>query len=407
MKYIKLLKRFSIALGMPLFLLSCNAGSNNASISGTPTSCPIISQPQESNYLTVRVTANGDNKGLCSLVNSPCVTVKICSSKDESNCTEIKDILLDSGSSGLRIFKERLRGLQLPNYYKNNQPVYECMQFIDGNQLWGSVNTAHIIFDGGVREHNLNVQVIDQDDSNLHSFCKSSISSPAAYGYNGVLGVSPLINDKGIYYQCSNNKCVQTDIAPLKGVANPIRFLDKDNNGIMIELPDIPESGCGNATGYAVFGVNTASDNIMESQVTKFKIATSPVVPLYIKAIYGGEEYHAYLDTGSNTISLDNGNTPVCTINSMFYCPLLTQNNIITLTGVDGGSTQNYSLSIANAGTLFTSGNTAFNNLASIPYSSLLSHFIDLGLPFFYGKKVYIGFESEPLNSESDMYWAF
>ena len=76
---------------------------------------------------------------------------------------------------------------------------------------------------------------------------------------------------------------------------------------------------------------------------------------------------------------------PVCT-NNGFYCPTAaTAENAIL-----GSSNVAADFAIANAASLFTNTSlTAFNNLGG-PNPDLLS--LDLGLPFFFGKKIYIGF---------------
>jgi hypothetical protein len=75
-----------------------------------------------------------------------------------------------------------------------------------------------------------------------------------------------------------------------------------------------------------------------------------------------------------------------------FYCPASDVPLGATLTGVDG-ATGNVSFTVANAQTLFNTGNLAFDDLGGDFGSGAA---LDLGLPFFYGKSVYYGYGSTP-----------
>ena len=73
-----------------------------------------------------------------------------------------------------------------------------------------------------------------------------------------------------------------------------------------------------------------------------------------------------------------------------FYCPSSAQTRSITLVGPNS-TTASVSIGILSAATLFGNGsNYAFNDLAGQIGGN--SSF-DLGLPFFYGRHVYYGFD--------------
>ena len=88
------------------------------------------------------ITVNGSLCSNNSYVDKPCVSVTICTPAT-STCQTINDILLDSGDSGLRIFKQVL---SVPDAgYQQRQPVPECIQYADGSSVWGPVKKAGVV----------------------------------------------------------------------------------------------------------------------------------------------------------------------------------------------------------------------------------------------------------------------
>jgi len=57
---------------------------------------------------------------------------------------------------------------------------------------------------------------------------------------------------------------------------------------------------------------------------------------------------------------------------------------------------------IAHAETLFDSGNTAFNNLGGT-----FSGAFDYGLPFFFGRNLYVAIENQNTPGGVGPYWAY
>src|SRR5512144_1296331 len=109
--------------------------------------------------LTVAVGGNGGpgvnvlaitvNGSLCSpatssgYVNKPCVSVTVCSPNSTTACQTINDILLDTGSSGLRLFKQAL-SVALTQVTNGTGLLAECAHFADGSSDWGPVQRADV-----------------------------------------------------------------------------------------------------------------------------------------------------------------------------------------------------------------------------------------------------------------------
>src|SRR4051812_16492133 len=95
--------------------LGCNdpsppSGSTNPPIPGTLPNGPTLPLVTGPNVLPITVDGS-----LCSNTlypNKPCVSVTVCT-PGTSTCQTINDILLDTGSWGLRVFKSALNGLSL------------------------------------------------------------------------------------------------------------------------------------------------------------------------------------------------------------------------------------------------------------------------------------------------------
>jgi hypothetical protein len=90
-----------------------------------------------------------------------------------------------------------------------------------------------------------------------------------------------------------------------------------------------------------------------------------------------------------------------------FYCPASTTNFTAVNSGPNpNGSTtpvsENVAFSIANAVTLFNSPNTAFNNVGGANPGAF-----DWGLPFFFGRSVFIGIENQSTPAGLGPYWAY
>ena len=109
------------------------------------------------------------------------------------------------------------------------------------------------------------------------------------------------------------------------------------------------------------------------------------------------------------------GVPPDCTNYSGWYCPgssssLSAVDFTVTNTGLNGTASP-LTFSIGNAEYLFNfnSGqNWAFNNLGGDSGTSQATDYFDFGLPFFYGRKVFVGIENQTgPNGVVGPYWAY
>jgi hypothetical protein len=348
-------------------------------------------------------------------VNSAFTTVTVCVPGSTSNCQTISDVLVDTGSSGLRILSSALT-VSLPQQTgSGGNPVVECLPFIDGF-TWGPVQTADMTI-AGEQARSLPIQVIGSATfSNIPSSCSSNGAEEdnlASLGANGILGVGTFAQDcgdactltgssnPGVYYTCPSTCSVTTE-SLANQVANPVIFFAADNNGVIIQLPAVSGAET-SVTGSLIFGIGTQSNNGLGS-ATVYTIDPSSG---NFTTRFNGTTYTdaAFLDTGSNAIYfLDAGTTgfPTCSDFTFWYCPASTQNPSATNQGANGAS-GTFTFAVGNADTLLTSITTGVANGLAGPNSGAF----DWGLPFFYGRKVYTAIENQNTPGGVGPYWAY
>lgn len=410
----------SAALAVALVLSGCGGGGGGGGShrDDTPPVTPTPPPVQESNVATLQVGA-----GLYGVPNLPTVSVTVCVPGDATRCQVLDNILLDTGSTGLRVVSSALAAktpspaLPAVPADLSGSPLYECVGFIDGSYAWGGVRRADVKI-GGETASNIPIQVIgDVPASGARpSHCtdddaSQDLSVAANLGANGILGVKYFIEDCGLgctninnlsayetyyYYSCGINTCTAVAV-PLNGqVKNPVAAFTLDNNGVLVRLPAIPATGQPSVSGELIFGINTRTNNQL-GVVRLFDRFT-------VKTLYGGRSYTTtFFDSGSNGLYFDDPGIPLCS-NSIFYCP---GNNVNFAATITDASTyaQTVPFGVANTRTL-SGSNFAFNNLAGF-YSFVVpdqtqsaSQVFDWGLPFFFGRTLYFGMEGSDFEDQ-------
>lgn len=341
--------------------------------------------------------------GLGGNVNLAFASVTLCAPGSTSNCQTIDNVVVDSGSSGLRILASALSAtLALAQQTDaGGNPLVECAHFVDG-YTWGPVKLADLKL-AGEQARSLPIQVIgDPGAPAVPARCAAigpSKNSAADLRANGILGLSAfrqdcgsgctLPNNLGIYYSCPSALCQQTPVALAQQVQNPVSRFDVNNNGVIIQLPAVPAAGAARVSGALVFGIGTQANNALGAATV---IGLDPSSGNFTTLYNGSSFSNSFLDSGSNGLFFPD-TLPVCTNASVapgFYCPASTVNGSAFIQGVNGANaTVNFS--IANAAALLAAnpGFTAFVNLGA-PFSG---NGFDWGLPFFYGRNVYTAIE--------------
>ena len=421
-------KYFWIALSLvvtAIFNGSCGSSGGGPS--------PTVNPPSTNNYPNSTLpngatlpAITGDNVmtlningPLCThnYLNKPCVSVKICDSS--SNCATITDILLDTGSAGLRVFKSVLSSLNPSLALTQIGNEAECMQFGDGSATWGPVKTANVTL-GNEAPVSIPIQVIDSTYASVPSSCTGVVTSPSDPSMlaNGILGVGLFINDcgsacvsdanVGLYYSCTGGSCNGSAVSLLNQVNNPVSYLPLDNNGVILELPTIPLGGVASLSGYLVLGIGTETNNTPSSGVYTYPTDQyGNFSTTFNGIVYDGSNTVgsnvSFIDSGSNSYSFDSPSLPNCSSpNNNFFCPQSTVSLTAVTTGAFGSPNENVSFEVGNMESLINSGNNVFIELGGAG-----GGYFDWGLPFFIGRNVYIGIENQPSSLATGPYWAY
>lgn len=380
--------------------------TTTTTVSTTTTTLP----PAGTNVERIYVDAGPTNQ----YVNGVFTRVTVCLPGSDTACQTIDDVLVDTGSSGLRILSSAL-SLELPQQTgPHGNALAECFPFVSGI-TWGPVQLADIKI-AGEKASSVPIQVIGHPDvSRIPDGCsdrgpvRNTLNDLMA---NGILGVGLFRQDCGvpcrvrqgsaIYYECASSTCDPTTVELLQQIQNPVWLFPGDNNGVVIDLPAVGASGAASVQGSLIFGIGTRSNNGLGSARVLATDQYGTFTTLFDGRGYSGSS----IDSGSNGLFfLDSALTGIqtCTTYPDWYCPSATLTLSATNRGVNGASST-VQFSVANAESLFSQdSSSAFSNLAG-PFGL---HLFDWGLPFFFGRKIYTAIESQTTPAGPGPYWAY
>jgi hypothetical protein len=338
-------------------------------------------------------------------------TVTVCP-PGGSNCQAIGGIMVDTGSTGLRILASALT-VPLTPQTSNGGTVTQCFPFQDGF-TWGPTAVADLTI-GTYQAKSVPIQIIGGSGTppppdSCTSSGMTNEDSLDTLGANGVLGVGLFRQDcgaactfsgssnPGLYYTCAGANCQPTPQSLTQQLQNPVWMFSSDNNGVTIQLPTVPAAGQSQATGVMLFGIGTQSNNSL-GNATVFLLDGNGNFTTH----FNQTSTTGFIDSGSNGLYfLDSATTqiPTCSDNKDFYCPATTLNLSATNTGTNARS-NTVSFSIANADNLSGS----FSALPQIggPFAGNF----DWGLPFFYGRTVFTAIEGQTTPGGTGPYYAY
>jgi len=336
--------------------------------------------------------------------NVPYATVTICAT-GTSTCQTIDHILVDTGSTGLRVEYGALNASMLTalqgTYAKTGaDPVGECYQYLDG-YVFGSIASVGLTA-GSETASGVNMMIIG-DKGNFSSVpgaCSSTggtnLDTVDSFGANGVIGIGLSGIDCGsycntrsnsYYYDCASSGCTQIAWASTSQVQNPVSLFAVDNNGSSLQFPAPNALGQVSMHGTLYFGIGTRSNN---------GLGSATVLPVNssgdITAVYNGKTLSkSFIDSGTNFLSFSDSAITQCTGSSKgFYCPATPLTISATLSS--GTASATVSLPVNNA-TNFNASYAVLPGLAGDPtqFSGITptSNSFDFGLPFFFGRRVY------------------
>jgi hypothetical protein len=387
-----------------------------AALSATPFTVTVSTASSTANTLPVTVDGGPPALGNTGTLdaNTLFASVTLCT-PGTTACQTIDHVQVDTGSYGLQIISSALNGAASPVPETiNGAPLRECVQFADG-YTWGSMVVADVRI-GGRTIASLPVHLIGDAAAGTAPVDCSSGGGPAentvaAFGANGVLGVGNFLQDCGaqcvtqavpqLYYACPTSGCLATMVPLAQQLNNPVGALAADNNGAVIVLPPVTESGQTSVSGTLYFGIGTQANNGL-GQAAFLTVDPSQGT---LSTIFNGTTLTgSVIDSGSNAYFFDDAalTSMICSDYMNFFCPVTASraptsvNLSATLQGLNG-VTSPLTFTIGNADSLFNASATltAYPTLGG-PNTSVNGDIagFDWGLPFFFNRSVYILFET-------------
>jgi hypothetical protein len=284
--------------------------------------------------------------------------------------------------------------------------VGACAQFASG-WSWGSVRRADVRL-AGERASNIPIQIVGDLGAaygTVPDACRNTGPEiGVGSGSNGILGVGMQAFDcgaacvsssaPGLYFACRATGCVGTKLPLSFQVVNPVPRFATNNNGVVFVLPPVPPGGASTLSGSLIFGVDTQDNNRLGPE-TAYQADSRG----NLTTIYKGTSFPlSFIDSGSNGIFFPDPAIPAC---ADFYCPPATLALSAVNTSVNGVSgTVNFTIeNFASA----ADGDAA----AHVGGDIGLVHSFDWGLPFFFGRKVFVTMEGMPTSKGTGPFWAY
>jgi hypothetical protein len=359
--------------------------------------------------------------------NGAFVSVQVCV-PNTSTCQTIDDVLVDTGSFGLRLLGSQVNIPLVPLTDSSNNTLYDCVQFLDGSLLWGTVAPADIVMAGEVANAT-SIQVIANPAFIIPSGCSgTNEDTQASLLANGILGVGPEPFDcgaacdpltggnppQGAYYLCSSggncnptfvscgasNACNPLETNPNQQVTNPVFNFATDNNGVILELPPVNDVAA-TVDGMMVFGIGTQSNNALPSTATVFTLNNSDN---FTTNFNGQSLTGSFIDSGSNGLFFPDGSLSICSDSMTWYCQAASNLSATNVDPNNGTTTNTVVFNVDDFDTVTAANPTdaAFSNLAGPNPGGF-----DWGLPFFYGRNVYTAIRGQTVGTGLGPFWAY
>lgn len=379
--------RVALLILFPMLLIcaGCNAvGMGSGSGSTTSPAAPPPPAPSAPNELPIVVSAG---TGSSSSMNRPLVSVTICV-PGTSNCQTIDNVLVDTGSTGLRIF-ESVVSIPVPlEQLSATNTFYECQSFVTG-YAWGPLAKADVKLSGELAA-NATIHLMGDTTYTSPASCAGGLnvlSSPQVAGFNGILGVAGQ-TDCGntcfsspipYYYQCltqgQNNFCQGTILPVAQLVWNPVALFPTDNNGVVFDIPAIPAGGAVDVQGSLYFGLGTQSNN---------QLGGATIYNFPLTAYTNTGTYPAGFDSGTADIGLLNDGVfgfPTC---GVIYCPATPTQLSVEIAGANG----EYTILDIVAADITPEQNQGMTADSMYVGPSYNGNSVTLGFSFFYGRRI-------------------
>lgn len=358
---------------------------------------------------TLSVTVDGGpaeltNAGTPAL-NTLYASVKICTPGSSSDCQTIDHVRVDTASAGLRVLATVLTNdanVVAVDETASGLPLRECMRFADG-VAWGSVVLADVTI-GERTLSSLRLQLIgDADAGAPPADCAgTNVGTVSGLRANGVLGLGPFLRDCGSdcvagritgghYYSCGGGACTVQPVGALQQLPNPVSVMSADSNGIMVQLPAVASAGAATASGTLFFGVGTQDNNALGDARLHTLNSFGSLSTTFSGVTLGA----SIVDSAATGYFQDVAALAPCARDANLDCPSDPVERQATLTGLDGAASQ-VSFTVDDAQAILDGGFAAASGFGGRNAGRSIGSggAFTWGLPFFYGRSVYVLIEN-------------
>ena len=386
-----------------------------------------------SNTLPLYLGTAGDNSPtVCSsAINNPCTDITICDTSG-ANCQTVSNILVDTGSSGLRIFRSVLNNTTTLDQVASPSggPVGECEAFGNGTYGdWGPLVYAQVKL-AGEPLVTLPIQLIDPsyagqytsngNPSSPNASCGQTFTpdtTPSNAGFNGILGVGLFVHSCGnlcvqssgysVFFSCSGSSCTSTTLGNCEQDQNPVPLLPTDHQGVLVSFATNPVSAPeASATGSLILGIGTQQDNTPAAGITAYGAdQQGNFQTTFYGTTYSSANGAAFIDSGSDgyffyDLNIQNSGPP-----DYYYIPSPSPESLpATITSATNTSSTFFHFDLAAPPTL----GSGFSKSVIPDLGFYQSGEFDWGLPFFFLKQnVYVGINGQTSSLGTGPFWAF
>lgn len=380
--------------------------------------------PTGSNVVPMTIDT-GPTGAMFASFNVPYISVKICAPGSTTNCATIDHVSVDTGSVGMHVISSTIGSTvlsALPNEMSGGNALTECYTYADGF-VYGSVRTADVYIGGELAK---NMPFMAMGDPSFSSAIPSECANAGqeeddvnSFGANGIIGVGLFNPDCGqactsttnqggpLYYGCptGGGQCNLTGVPLAQQLPNPVSMFATDNNGVLLQLPSISDSGAGTTTGSLIFGIGTQANNALGG-ATVYTASNDGVGT--VNTNFNSQTIQfSFFDSGTTDLSFQDNAIAQCSGDlQSFDCPSTTQSLTAMISGGSGSGM--VSFKVANAMTTLafdTTSNTAFDDIAN--QESFGMPAFDWGLPFFFGRSMFFAIDGASTPMGAGPYYAF
>ena len=326
----------------------------------------------------VALSVNHSSRGQ----NVPETTVTVCV-PGTTTCQVIPHIQVDTASTGLRVYAAALK-LDLPEEVgAHGERIGDCAW-----NYWGYLHTADVQL-AGLKARSLPIQVIEPAGFRPPECKEDRDYNPD--NYNGMIGVSPALTDTmpSAYFTCDASGCASNRVDASLQVANVIASFPTDNNGCVLQFPQIPTTGTEAVTGRMIFGIGTRANNQLPKDL----------VPIVVDETWGqfkvevdGRLWISAFDSGTWSYNVPYLSDALCPNDPVRLCPSSPLTIAVDVLSASGDFAYKTSIAVANYRE-FSSQVMALNDLGTAWPGS--TQFM-LGLPYFFGRSVYFAYDRRP-----------